>query len=173
MPLFAMPAKLLRNWLPEPFQYLGFTLAINCVLQGVFGALLMRRANATPAATLAGCLLFLFVPVLLWRIGHDTLTAQWLLLAALLLYFRDNSPSISRQTFQWCALAGIAALMHPYLPPMVLAIALAYCVRRTVVDLCGRWPSDWGIRNRCANATTLQQQWGACAKCVRWRKSFI
>ena len=132
MPLIAIPAKLLREWLPEPMQYIGAMFAANCMLQGIFGALLMRRIKSSPAAILGGCLLFLFAPIFLWRIGHDTLTAQWLLLASLWLYTRASVPKLISEVVPWCAIVGIAALTHPYFPPMVLAFAAAYWIRRVV-----------------------------------------
>ena len=134
LPLFAMPAKLFRDFLPYPFQYIGLAFAVNFVLQGALSAVLMKRMKARPAALLAGCLLFLFAPVLIWRIGHDSLTAQWLILASLFLYFRSPAPSLVNEIWPWCVVACVAAFTHPYFPPMVMAIALAYWTRRTIVE---------------------------------------
>ena len=134
LPLFAMPAKLFRDLLPHPFQYIGFALAVNFILQGAVSALLMKRMKASPAAILAGCLLFLFAPILIWRIGHDSLTAQWLILASLVLYFRPPAVSLVDEIWPWCLIACIAAFTHPYFPPMVMAIALAYWMRRSFVE---------------------------------------
>ncbi len=133
LPLFAIPAKLFRDLLPHPFQYIGFALAVNFILQGAVSALLMKRMKASPAATLAGCLLFLFAPVLIWRIGHDSLTAQWLILASLVLYFRQPVVSLVDEIWPWCLIACLAAFIHPYFPPMVMAIAIAYWMRRSFV----------------------------------------
>lgn len=139
LPLVAIPLKLFRGLLPEPFQYIGLAVAANFVLQGVCAALLMRRGGARPAGVLSGCLLFLFAPVLLWRIGHDTLTAQWLILAAFLLYFRDRPMPLAREVWPWIVIAFVAAAIHPYLPPMLLAIAAAYWTRRIHIDRMSTW----------------------------------
>ena len=133
-PLLAIPAKLVRDLLPHPFQYIGIAFAANLILQGVFAALLMKRLDASAAGILAGCLLFLFAPILIWRIGHDSLTAHWLILASLLLYFRRNVASLPREIWPWCLVAFLGALIHPYFPPMVMAVALAYWTRRVWVD---------------------------------------
>ncbi len=46
LPLLAVPLKLVAPWLPSRFQYIGFWLLVNCVLHGVFSALLMRCFHA-------------------------------------------------------------------------------------------------------------------------------
>src|SRR4029078_6273067 len=86
--LLALALKPLSHWLPEPFQFIGIWLLINCMLQGALGALLITRSSRSPAAVLAGAALLVLAPIFLNRIGHDTLTAHWLLLASLWLYFR-------------------------------------------------------------------------------------
>src|SRR5579859_7185845 len=83
LPLLALPLKLVAPLLPASFQYIGFWMALNFTLQGAFGALLLRTRSTSPTAALAAALLFAAAPVLIARINHDTLTAHWLLLAAL------------------------------------------------------------------------------------------
>jgi hypothetical protein len=140
LPLLALPLKLFDAWLPQPFQYIGLWLALSCILQGAFGALLVRRKSASPTAILAGCLLFVYAPTLLIRIGHDTLTAHWLLLAALYLYFLRNVPeSALREAMPWWLLMFCAALVHPYLTAMIAALVTAYVVRRVRVDHARSW----------------------------------
>jgi Family of unknown function (DUF6311) len=135
LPLLALPLKLFDAWLPQTFQYIGLWLAFSCILQGAFGALLVRRKTASPSIVLAGCLLFIYAPILLMRIGHDTLTAHWLLLAALCLYFRTQLPnSPAREAMPWWLLIFCAALVHPYLTAMLAAFGVAYTTRRICVD---------------------------------------
>ncbi len=135
LPLLAFLFKPLSTWLPEPFQYIGLWFLLNFTLQGAFGALLVSRATRMPAAILAGAGLFVFAPVLLHRIGHDTLTAHWLLLAALWLYFRTTAPAkLSAEAWPWWIITAIAALVHPYLAAMTLAIQAAAWWKRARVD---------------------------------------
>lgn len=134
LPLLALLLKPLSPWLSEPFQYIGLWLLVNCVLQGVFGALLIARVSRGATAILAGAALFVFAPVFINRIGHDTLTTQWLLLAALWLYFRAKPPAhLTAEAWPWWLL-GLAVLVHPYLAVMVLAIQAAYWLKRVRVD---------------------------------------
>ncbi len=74
-------------------------------------------------------------PVLLNRLQHATLTAHWLILASLWLYFRPQPPqSLVREAWPWWCVTGISALVMPYLAMMVFAIFAAYWARRVWVD---------------------------------------
>jgi hypothetical protein len=134
LPLFALALKPFAGWLPERFQYIGASMGINFLLQGAFGALIGRFARPRPAAATLGALYFLFAPALVAHLGHDTLTAHWLLVAGITLCLyrpSDGAP------LAWLALAAISALVHPYLCAMVLGLALAgTTIRWRVQGLC-------------------------------------
>lgn len=133
LPLFAIPLKLVSPWLPDRFQYIGFWLLINCILSGVFGALLTRCFSRILAVQLVGASFALLAPIFLSRIGHDTLTAQWLILAALWLYFRNDDNSRHKMA-GWLLLSAVSALVHPYLNAMVLALAFAHFLRQIFAE---------------------------------------
>ena len=42
LPLFAIPFKLVAQWLPQPFQYWGYWLLLSFVLQSVFALRIAR-----------------------------------------------------------------------------------------------------------------------------------
>lgn len=135
LPLLALALKPFSPWLPEPFQYIGLWLAASCVLQGGFAALLVARFRREPAIVLGASALFVFAPVLISRITHDTLTAHWLVLAAFWLYFRERrAPSLASEASPWWLLAALAALVHPYLAAMTLAIQAAFWRKSVRVD---------------------------------------
>jgi hypothetical protein len=135
LPLLALALKPFSAWLPEPFQYIGLWLLASFTLQGAFGALLVARATVRPAAVLAGAALFVFAPILVNRIDHDTLTAQWILLASLWLYFRTPvQRTFAAQARPWWLLSAVAALVHPYLAAMSLAIQFAAAWRNVRID---------------------------------------
>lgn len=137
LPLLAIPLKVLSPLLPTHFQYIGFWLMLNCMLQGVFGVLLMRCFTPRLGHQVLGAGLMLLSPVFISRIGHDTLTTQWLLLAALWLYFRSSDPR--RAPVAWATIAIVAALVHPYLNAMVLAILCAFYLRVVFVQHLLDW----------------------------------
>jgi hypothetical protein len=135
LPLLAFLLKPFSTWLPEPFQYIGLWLLLSFTLQGGVGALLVARFSQRPSIVLAGAALFVFAPVIFYRTGHDTLTAQWLLLAGLCLYFRRAPPrSLAAEAWPWWLLTAIAALVHPYLATMLIAIQAAAWWKRVRID---------------------------------------
>ncbi|HMM56570.1 MAG TPA: DUF6311 domain-containing protein [Rudaea sp.] len=135
LPLLAFAFKPFARILPTDFQYIGLWLLTSCILLGLFAALLIRRWSPRATPILCGSLLFLLAPIFLGRFFHDTLTAQWLLLAGLWLYFRtDSQPTWIREACPWWLLATIAALVHPYLSAMFLAILFAHWFKRAKVD---------------------------------------
>jgi len=127
LPLFALPLKVFSAWLPDRFQYVGIWMLCSCALQGTFGMLLVRRFFPTLAIQMLGASLLLLAPVFISRIDHDTLTAQWILLAAFCIYFGAD-PIARKTSMAWLALATIAALVHPYLSAMLLGLSAAYYV---------------------------------------------
>lgn len=130
MPLFGLLLKPLQPWLPAQAQYVGLVVLSGYAGQGASAAWLARRAGLGSAAAVLAALLFVQLPALLLRGGHDTLTWQWLILAGLALYLRANRgeapdarvPSRSWPWPAWYLLLGIAALVHPYLAVMLLSL---------------------------------------------------
>ena len=135
LPIVSFLLKPFSPLLPQTFQFTGLWFALSCLLQGGFGALLARRWTRHPAIILAAAAMFLYAPVLLNRLPHATLMAHWLILASLWLYFRPTPPrNVAAEMWPWWSFALIAAGTMPYLTAMVMAILLAYCVRRCRVD---------------------------------------
>jgi hypothetical protein len=161
IPVLAILGKLLDPILPRRFQYIGLWLLSCFVLQGVFGALLMRVATARVSLQVLGAALFATSPVLLHRTGHAALTAHWLLLAALWLHVRaaDREAAPSRRSFcAWCGIVALAAATHPYLAIMVMAIAAAHVGGMAMSGRRRRW-----------QAVQWLPAWLALAGLVAWQ----
>jgi hypothetical protein len=130
IPLFALTFKLMRALLPQYFQYLGLWLVLCFVLQGVFGALLLRRLTENAWIQTAGATLFVLSPLLVHRAAQAALTAHWLILASLWLYFGRARASTGAGVFlRWLLVVSVASMTHPYLTVMVLALAAAALAR--------------------------------------------
>lgn len=130
-PLVWMPFKLLSTILPLDFQYIGWwLLACNC-LQAYFGYRLMRLITSNIFEQLLGVGFFLLSPPLLHRIlyGNDTLYAQWLILAGLVIYFENylEIPSYKLIVY-WSILIFGAFTIMPYFGPMVIFLALPFYI---------------------------------------------
>jgi len=132
LPLVALLLRPFSAWLPARFQYLGLYAILSLGLQLYFGVRLVRAlAPGRKAMAWAGGILFMIAPPLTYRIGgHFTLASQWLILAALLLYWRGISEdfSVRRYGLLCVLLMGAALGLNPNISLMVLPVLLAACV---------------------------------------------
>ena len=87
-PLLAIPAKVISPFLPPDFQYVGLWLGWCFFLQGWFGVRIVQELSPDPLIRILGGCCFILDPVLLWRIGHDSLCADWLLLGLIWLHLQ-------------------------------------------------------------------------------------
>ncbi len=135
MPIIAFGLKLIAPILPENFQYLGPTFVANVGLQGAFAYLLLKESAPKQqpdwrfsVALLLGASFFATAPVLFARLymGHASLTAQWLIVAALWLYARSNRVSFAKTIFGYALLCALSAGITPYLSVMVLLVYAGY-----------------------------------------------
>ncbi|MQR02429.1 DUF6311 domain-containing protein [Glaciimonas soli] len=128
-PLFAFIFKPIAALLPEPFQYIGIWLALTVMLQGVFAYKLLSLFSTDRLTVLLATAFFVIAPPFWWRIylESDALSAHWLILAALYLYFNEQF----RQR-GWLVLLCVASLTHAYLLAMVLAIWAANLLQRAL-----------------------------------------
>lgn len=136
IPLFAFLFKPFSALLPADFQYLQLWVLCSAVLQGVFGAVLMRTVTDRVELQLLGaCLCVMSPPAINRYNAHAALSAHWMLLAALWLYFRDRT---RRPGAAWVILCSLAAATHPYLALMVVILMAAAHARAIVVH-----PASW------------------------------
>ena len=140
VPLLAIPLKAAQSLLPEPFQYFGWWLLTCYVLQGVFGALLVRRFTPDRVLQALGAALFVMTPALMHRFGHLALCAHWLVLGALLLSLPDAQRARAAHLRDWLLLCAAAAATQPYIAVMVVGLALADVASDALFGRhAGRW----------------------------------
>ena len=129
IPLAAFFFKMLDPLLPRSFQYFGIWILLCFILQAVFAWKLLALFIGKKSHLIIGTFFFSLSPVLLYRLansgsGHIALVSQWLVLAALFLYFQSESPS-----WKWIVLICVSALIQPYLLAMVVTIWLVALLR--------------------------------------------
>lgn len=128
-PWVALALKPFSQWLPRDFQYIGPWLALCFALQGWMGVRLMELLTPQASQRLLGATLFVLAPVLLQRaaLGHDTLCAQWVIIAMFWLYLRPREDARTAwRALGWSLLLNmLAAGIHPYLVVMIFPLALA------------------------------------------------
>ena len=137
-PIVSILLKPFSPWLPAEFQFIGPWLAFCFICQGYFGAALASLVTKDKAQQVLAAMMFVGSPVLGVRMGHDTLCAQWILLALLYLGLREyaGAGEASRALWQAVALVAFAAGTHPYLAAMSFVLALAVFVRFLADRLC-------------------------------------
>jgi uncharacterized protein DUF6311 len=148
IPWVAILAKVISPVLPADFQYVGPWLGLCFFLQGWFGVKIVQELSPNPLIQILGGACFILDPILLWRIGHDSLCAHWLILGLIWLHLRSwperRTPYHALAiTLGFCM---ISAGIHPYLAMMVLALALALVWKLHWVDhsLSVRQMVVWG-----------------------------
>jgi hypothetical protein len=130
-PLVSLLLKPFSGYLPAEFQFIGPWLAFCFVMQGYMGAALASTVTEEPVQQLFGGFLFVLSPVLVARIGHDTLCAHWLLLGLMYLGLREYADTKRARRAAWLAggAAALSAAIHPYLAAMCWVLAQAAYVR--------------------------------------------
>jgi hypothetical protein len=141
-PLLAVLLRPLSSLLGEPFQYFGVEVVLACALQFFFAFRIFRLLLGTNMLGMALCsLFFLLAPPLNYRLmQHYSLSNQWLLLAALLIFFRvQKSPTqpkdgwvghpasdgIRQFVISGAVLAATAVGINPYIAFQVLLLLMA------------------------------------------------
>ena len=130
-PLVSLLLKPFASLLPKYVQFIGPWLATCFALQGYMGAALASTVTRRPWQQFLGGCLFVLSPVLVARLGHDTLCAHWLILGLLYLGLRDCRNDDAARRFAWLA-AGAAVLsswIHPYLAAICWVLAHAVYLR--------------------------------------------
>ncbi|MDL2293261.1 DUF6311 domain-containing protein [Ruminococcaceae bacterium OttesenSCG-928-D13] len=132
IPVFAVLFKLLSPVLPATFQYFGLWCFLCSTAMGASAALLLSLFTQKRAQVLLGSSLFVLAPILLDRqLRHCALGAQWLIVLALWLYFKNRrsgrffSPGFS-------VISALSIVIHPYFTPMVLALLFALLLENAV-----------------------------------------
>ena len=148
IPWVAILAKALSTFLPADFQYIGPWLGLCFFLQGWFGVKIVQALSPHPLIQILAGIYFILDPVILWRIGHDSLCGHWLILGLIWLHLQSwpEGRTPRRALAISLGFCLISAGIQPYLATMVLALALALVCRFRWIDdsLSTRQMMVWG-----------------------------
>lgn len=121
IPLFAFPFKLLSPLLTQHFQYLGIWELTSVIGQLFFGALILNEFSPSFFKNILGASLLVLSPPLIFRVFyHNSLTAQWILLAAIWFIFLEYRHRLWRGA--WLVLFSVALLVHLYFVAMLIPL---------------------------------------------------
>ncbi len=127
IPLFALFFKILSPILPETFQYAGIWGLFSFAMQGFTSVILLQKFSRNPFFCLPASLCYIVSPTILQRLyGHDSLSAHWLIILALILWAYQSHKWKHKFTsiLLWAILVIIAASIHMYLWAMVCMIMI-------------------------------------------------
>jgi hypothetical protein len=128
-PLVSIPLKLLSPLLPYPFQFEGWWLLLSMFLSYVLAFRLLRDLSGHPIGSTLGAALVAVAPIFLFRWLHNSLSSQWLILAALSIFLRPRPDGAT--VAKYAGLHALVIAVHPYYVPMVAPIAGMDLVRRS------------------------------------------
>ncbi|MBQ9846151.1 MAG: hypothetical protein IJO54_08750 [Oscillospiraceae bacterium] len=147
IPLLAILFKALSPVLPEVFQYLGITILISFILQGISSSLLIHELTKNKILAAISSVFFVLSPILLERsFRHSALSAHYLILFAMYIYFKYRSNLNEKNNFNKLPFGSMAALcalsvgITPYFLPMVMifvfVLSINYvCARFSLKDI--------------------------------------
>ena len=121
IPLFAVLFKIISPYLPQTFQYFGLFGIMTFMLMGGFSSILLRRfINDDFICAIGSVFYVLSAPVIQRMYYHTALSAQWLIVAALVLWvYNSQIVSDARRIAYWGILAFLCVAIHSYFLPMV------------------------------------------------------
>lgn len=124
IPIAALFFKIISPLLPESFQYFGLYTCLCFALQGLFSAALLYHFTKNNAYAAIGSIIFVTASCFVERcFRHTALSSHWLLLAALLLYFKGKRGFGRRRPYLcWGLLLCAAIGIHPYLFAMAFGV---------------------------------------------------
>jgi hypothetical protein len=132
IPLMAIPLKLLSPLLGQRFQYLGLWEWISVVGQMFAAMLILQEFRASTFQRILGAsLLVLSPPMIMRAFGHNSLTAQWILLLGIWFILREYRGALWRGA--WAALFAVAVMVHLYFVAMLAPlwiISLYFRIKR-------------------------------------------
>ena len=127
-PLMAVPLKLLSPLMPAYFQFIGIWYLLCLLLSYNIAFNLLNWLSGRPVPAALAAVVLITAPYFFLRLQHDTLMAQWLILASFSIFIRPNSDR--RAIAKYAGVAGLSMAVHPYFLPMTFAVTGMDLARR-------------------------------------------
>ncbi len=136
IPVFAVLFKLANPLLPQEFQYFGLFGILSFMLMGGFASLLLRRFINDDIICIAGSVFYIIsAPVIQRMYYHTALAAQWLIIAALVMWvYNRELGSDVRRVIYWGLIGFLCVGIHSYFLPMTGMILLAAMITQAAED---------------------------------------
>jgi hypothetical protein len=121
IPFMAFLFKLISPLFTQQIQYFGIWSLLSIIGQLLVGMLILGEFTSSIYNKIIGGSLLVFSQIFLIRFwGHDSLTAQWILLAAIWFIIREYRHKLWRGA--WIILFSLATLIQLYFVAMLLPL---------------------------------------------------
>ena len=136
IPLLSVIFKIFSFALPEQFQFFGIWGLLCFVLQGFFAAKIMKRFTSSKWLIIDASILFVFSPVMIYRLEwHTSLASQWLILMSFLPLIYPEKFVSPQKKYAYIALIGfLAGSIHLYLAFMCGFIVIGICLHNYLTN---------------------------------------
>jgi len=121
IPLFAFFFKLLSSRLGENFQYFGLCELTSVIGQMDVGMFIIREFTKSNTIKVLGASLLVLAPPMIYRsFFHSSLSAHWIIMAAILFVILEYRQKL----WQWCwlILFAVSLFVHLYYIPMIIPL---------------------------------------------------
>ncbi|TSA54601.1 MAG: hypothetical protein D4R44_01245 [Actinobacteria bacterium] len=125
--IFGVTGKFVGLFVPGQFQYFGVLIVLWFALQAFFAERLLSRFISNGMFRIIGATFFVISPAFLYRLAamrHFHVSAHWLIIAALYLYFDERS-----RTKSWAILISVAVAINLYIAISVVMIFIASIIK--------------------------------------------
>jgi len=135
IPGLCVLAKLFKWALPEIPQLFGWFGLFTFVLNGGFAALLIYRVTGDEAAALllSPCFILSY-PVLQRMYYHTSLSAHFIIYAAMLYFLSEKKRSLKRRTIEYALFGFLCVSVHSYFLPMAGVFLISDTVNEMMED---------------------------------------
>ena len=135
IPMFAVIFKLFAGMLPQTFQYFGLFGILSFALTGGFASLLLRRFIQDDLQCMIGSVFYILSSTILHRMYyHTALAAQWIVVAAIVLWVYDECiGSAAKRVIYWGITAFVCVGIHSYFLPMAGMMLAAVMITQFAV----------------------------------------
>lgn len=149
IPIFALIFKLFSNVLPLHFQYFGLFGLMSFMLMGALSPVLIRRFCGNKIVCVGGSLFFILsYPVLQRMFYHTALSAQWIIVLSLIVWFYtdiNDRKQLKKICIYWTLIGILSVLIHSYFVFMCGLILLSQIVE--------------GLLKTCTNLSNIKTEY--------------
>ena len=132
IPLFAVIFKIFRGILPVTFQYFGLFGLLCFMMMGALSPILIRRFSDSKIVCICGSLFFILsFPILHRMFYHTALSAQWIIVLALIVWFYTDitdKSQLKKICIYWALIGLLSVSIHSYFVFMTGFVLLAQIV---------------------------------------------